>query len=99
MGNIKQINTKNRTYYFFNDMINIKNFDPSLIKIDKKSYKRTGIYNIGYIIIKIISDYENINGVNPLYLMIGKVDGYIECSSTEENNGNKYLTFASTEKN
>ena len=37
MGNIKQINIKNRTYYFFNDMINIKNLDPSLIKIDKKS--------------------------------------------------------------
>ena len=37
MGNIKQINIKNRTYYFFKDMINIKNLDPSLIKIDKKS--------------------------------------------------------------
>ena len=34
-----------------------------------------------------------------LYLIIGDVDGYIECSSTEENNGNKYLTFASTDKN
>ena len=34
-----------------------------------------------------------------MYLMIDEVDGYIECSSTEENNGNKYLTFASTEKN
>ena len=49
MRNIKQINIKNRTYYFFNDMINIKNFHPSLIKIDKKSYKNTGIYYIGYI--------------------------------------------------
>ena len=37
MGNIKQINNENRTYYFFNDMI--KNFDLSLLKIDKKSYK------------------------------------------------------------
>ena len=36
MGNIKQINVKNSTYYLFNDMINIKHFDPSLIKIDKK---------------------------------------------------------------
>ena len=94
MGNIKQINFENRTYYFFNDMINIKNFDPSLIKIDKKSYKNIGIYYIGYITIKSISDYENINSVNPLYLVIGETDGYIE-----ENNGNKYLTFASTDKN
>ena len=49
MGNTKQINIKNRTRYFFNDMINIKDFDPSLIKIDKKSYKNIGIYHIGYI--------------------------------------------------
>ena len=40
MRNIKQINIKNRTYYFFNDMINIKDFDPSLIKIGKKSFKK-----------------------------------------------------------
>ena len=39
MVNIKQINIKNRTYYFFNDMINIKVFDSSLIKIKKKLYK------------------------------------------------------------
>ena len=93
MGNIKQINIKNRTYYFFNDMINIKDFDPSLIKIDKKSCKNIGIYHVGYITIKSFSDCENINSENPLYLMIGEVDVYIE-----ENNGNKYLTFASTEK-
>ena len=37
MGNIKQVNIKNRTYYFFNDMINIKNFDSNLLKIDKES--------------------------------------------------------------
>ena len=49
MGNIKQINIKNRTYFFFNDMINIKGFDSSLLKIDKKSNKNIGIYNIGYI--------------------------------------------------
>ena len=69
MRNIKQINIKNRTYYFFNDMINIKDFDSSLIKIDKKSYKNIGIYNIGYIIIQKIDDYENIDSVNPLYLV------------------------------
>ena len=59
MGNIKQINIKNRTCYSFNNTINIKNFDPSLMKIDKKSYKNIGIYYIGYITIKSISDYEN----------------------------------------
>ena len=52
MVNIKQSNIKNRAYYFFDDMINIKNLDSSLLKIDKKSYKNIGIYYIGYIIIK-----------------------------------------------
>ena len=78
MGNIKQINIKSKTYYFYNDMINIKDFYPSLIKIDKKSYKSIGIYHIGYITIKSIRHCENINSVNPLYLMIGEADGYIE---------------------
>ena len=77
MGNIKQINIKNRTSYFFNEMINIKNFDSSLLKIDKKAYKNVGIYYTGYITIKSISDHENINSVNPLYLIIGETDGYI----------------------
>ena len=94
MGNIKQINTKNCTYYFFNDTINIKEFDSNQLKINKKSYKNIGIYYVGYIAMKIISDYKNINSVNPLYLIITEVDGYIE-----ENNRNKYLTFASTDKN
>ena len=49
---VKQINFKNRTYYFYNDKINIKKIDSNLLKIDKKSYKDIGIYNIGYIIIK-----------------------------------------------
>ena len=54
MRNIKQINIKSRTYYFFNDMINIEDFDPSLIKIDKKSYKNIGIFHIGYITKKVL---------------------------------------------
>ena len=53
--------TKNGIYYFFNDMINIKVFDSSLLKIDKKSYKNIGIYNIGYITIKKIDVCESIN--------------------------------------
>ena len=70
MGVVKQINIKNRTYYFYKDMINIKNFDPILLKIFRKSYKNIGIYNIGYITIKKIDDCENIYSVNPLYLLV-----------------------------
>ena len=39
MENIKEVNIKNRTYYLFDDMINIENFNPDLLKIDKQSYK------------------------------------------------------------
>ena len=53
MGTVKQIDIKNQTYYFYNDMINIKTFDSNMLKINKKSYKDSGIYNIGYITIKI----------------------------------------------
>ena len=60
MGVVKQIDIKNRTYYFYNDIINIKNVDSMLLKIGKKSYKNIGIYNIGYITIKKIDDCENI---------------------------------------
>ena len=76
-GNIKDINIKNQTYYFFNDMINIKDLDPNLMKIDNKSYKNTDIYYIGYIAVKD-SDFVKINSVNPLYLIISEVDGYIK---------------------
>ena len=57
MRNIKQGNIENRTYYFFNDMVNIKDFDSSLLKIDKKSYKNIGVDNLGYITKKRIDDY------------------------------------------
>ena len=51
-------------------MSNIKNFDSILLKIDRKSYKVIGIYNIGYITIKKIDDCETIYSVNPLYLLV-----------------------------
>ena len=89
MGKVKQIDIKTRTYYFYNDIINTEEFDSNLLKIDKKSYKDIDIYYIGYTTIKKIGDYENIYSINPLYLIIGKVDGHIERSSSEENNGNK----------
>ena len=94
MGTIKQINIKNRTYYFYNDIIDLENFKSNLLKIDKKSYKDIGIYNIGYITIKKIDDYENIYSVNPLYLIIAHASGYIE-----EKGVNKYLIFDSTDEN
>ena len=78
MGNIKQINIRNRTYYFYNNMINIKNFNSGFLKLDKKSYKNVDIYYIRYTKIKNIVDYESIHSVDPLYLIIDKVDGYIE---------------------
>ena len=99
MGTIKQIDIKNRTYYFYNDMINIKKFDSNLLKIDKKSYKDIGIYNIGYITIKKIDDYENIYSVDPLYLTINHASGYNECNSVEEKGVNKYLICNSTDEN
>ena len=68
-------------------MINIEEFDSSLLKINKKSYKNIGIYNIGYITIKKVDDYENIYSVNPSYLITGKVIGHIE----EKNESNIYF--------
>ena len=73
MENIKEINIKNRIYYFFDDMINSENFNLDLLKIDKTSYNSTGIYYIVYITMKN-SDYIKINSVKPLYSIIGKAD-------------------------
>ena len=63
---------------FYNDIIDLKDFDARLLKIDKKSYKNIGIYNIGYIAIKKNDDYESINIVNPLYLLVNHANGYTE---------------------
>ena len=83
MGKVKQIETKIRTYYFYNDIINIEKFNSRLLKIDKKLYKDIDIYYIGYITIEKIDDCKNIDSVNPLHLIIGEVDGHIECESIE----------------
>ena len=94
MGEVKQINIKNRTYCFYKDIIDLKNFDARLLKIEKKSFKGIGIYNIGYIIIKKIDDCKNINSVNPLYLLFDHASEYIE-----EKNGDRYLMVDSTDEN
>ena len=70
MGNIKQINIKNLTYYLFNDMVNIKTFDSDLLKIGKNSYKHIDIYHIEYINNKKDTDYVNIHSVNPLGFIV-----------------------------
>ena len=88
MGTVKQINIKNRTYYFYNDFTDLENFDSSLLKLNKKPYKDIGIYNTGHITIKQIGDCKNIYSVNPLYLRIIHTSGYIE-----EKKENKYLIF------
>ena len=59
MGKVKQTETKNRTCYFYNDIINIEEFDSNLLKIDKKSYKDIYIYYIGYITNKKTADCEH----------------------------------------
>ena len=69
-------------------MINPKYFEPNLLKMDKKHYKRIDIYYIGYITIKKIDDNEIIYRVNPLYLKLNHASGYIE-----EKNRNKCLIF------
>ena len=89
-----EIEIKNRTYYFYNDTINVEQFNSNLLKIDKKSHKGIDIYYIGYITIKKNSDCEKICSANPLYLITGKVDGHIE-----EKNGNEYLIFDSSDEN
>ena len=94
MGEVKQINIKDRTYYFYNNQINLKDFDAKLLKVDKKDYNEIDIYYIGYVTIKKIGDYNNINSVNPLYLMINEMIGHFE-----EKNENKYLVLDDVDEN
>ena len=90
MSNIvKDGNIKNDTYCFFNDIINIKDFDPNNIKLGEKSCK-----NVYYNVTIKDSKYLQINSVNSLYLMFNKINGYFK-----EINENKYLTLVPTNEN
>ena len=91
MGRTKDINIKNKTYYFYDDMVNIKDFDSNLLKLDKKSFKNIVISYIGYITKK---DKYKINRVNPLYLLVYEIDGFIE-----KKEGSKYLKITLTDSN
>ena len=93
MRNLKELSINNPTYYFYNDIINLKDFHSNLLKIDKKQYKETDVYYIGYITIKKIGNCKNINSVNPLYIMIHSATGEFK-----ERDGKKYLVLDSTEK-
>ena len=79
----KQLNIKSRPYYFYNDLINVLNFETSNLKIDKKTWKNTDIYFIGYVDKK--SDWNG-NSVNLLYLITNRVYGYVS-----EKNGVRFL--------
>ena len=85
INKVKDIEIKNRTYYFFHDIFDIINFDQNDIKIDEKSYENILIYYIRYVTIKDLK-FVKINSLNSLYLIFMKVNGYLE-----EINENKYL--------
>ena len=87
----RQMSIKNRTYHFYNDLINITNFETNNLKLDKKISLGLDIYYIGYVDKK---PEWNINSVNPLYLIINRTDGF-----AEEKNDNKYLNISDTDKN
>ena len=93
MGKVTDLNIENKTYHFFNDMVDIKDFQSNLLTIDKKPHKDFGIYYVGYITIKEIGDFNNIRRINPLYLIFNSATGYFK-----EKNEEKYLILDSTEK-
>ena len=67
---VKDLDVKNRAYCFFDDIINVKNFDPNNIKTDEKSRKNILVYSSRYVTIKD-SKYVKINSVNAIYLILG----------------------------
>ena len=88
---IKQLNIKNRTHYFYNDLISLKDFNPNLLKLYKKPSMDISIYYIGYV---TKTPEYNIDSVNPLYFLISELDGFIE-----EKEGSKYLNITLTDSN
>ena len=78
MGELKQRNIKNRAYYFYNDIINLDQFDESKIKVDKEDFNDIDIYYLGYEHKKKISECDVINSVNPFYLRIVDMKGQFE---------------------
>ena len=94
MGKVKQFNIKYRTYYLYNDQMNLKDFDARLPKVDKKDYKETEIYYIGYVTVKKTANCKNISSVNSLYLLINEMIGQFE-----EKNENKFSVLGNIDAN
>ena len=90
-SSVKDIDIEHWAHHFFNDIINIKNFDPNITKIDEKLYKNTLVYYIGYVAINYLK-YIKIY-VNPFCLIFNRVNWYFE-----EINRNRYLTLVSANK-
>ena len=84
---IRQLNVEGRTYYLYNDSINIKTFNSNNLEVDKKGVLDNDVYYIGYITKKPL---YNISSVNPLYIMINKTKGHFK-----EVDGDKYLIISS----
>ena len=94
MGSIKEINIKNRTYYFYNDIIDLKTFDSNNLKLDKKTYKNLDIYNIGYLQLKqLVTVMMLIVSIHYICVLTMRVDIY------KKINKDKYLVFDVTDKN
>ena len=74
----KEITIKNFTYYFYNDIINLDEFDESKIKVDKKDVNGISIYYLGYEYKKKISEFNVINSIDPIYLRIIVMNGQFE---------------------
>ena len=93
MKNLRQVNIKNCPNCLFNSMTNIENFATNLLGINQAAFTSTDsvVYDIEY--------FTNLDDVNFLHFVFDNVDAYIECNSAEENNGNKCLVFALTDKN
>ena len=85
MEEIKEINIKNRTYYFYNDIIDLDEFDGSKIKVDKKKINDIDVYYLGYEYKKKITECNVINNVNPLYLRIIDMKGQLKKSKGDNN--------------
>ena len=94
MGKIRQINIKNQTYYLYNDQTDLKDFDASVLKINKKKYKEIDAYYIGNVTFQKIANCNNGNSVNPLYLMIDEMIGHFK-----EKSGNKCLVSDDVNEN
>ena len=81
----KQLDIKNKTYYFYNDLINVSNFEPDNLKLNKKTWRDIDIYYIGYVDKGKPSEL-GVNSVNPLYLIVNKAFCFVG-----EKDGVKYL--------